>query len=83
MHKPRFCVDCGYHRKHAVRLLNSAESEKEGGAIAALPEVVGLLKEFWLASDQTSVRLQLRGQIRNSRVEEEWNKHESEYPEAS
>jgi hypothetical protein len=58
LHKARildeFCVNCGYHRKHAVRLLNQppkarrrpGPKRKYGLAACAL------LKEFWLCSDQ-------------------------------
>jgi hypothetical protein len=56
-----FCLNCGYHRKHAVRLLTQAPKPK---AKAGRPRrygetTVSLLKEFWLISDQMcSKRLQ-------------------------
>ena len=57
-HKSRildeFCLNCGYHRKHAVRLLTRAPKPKSkpGRRSRYGEETVLLLKEFWLASDQ-------------------------------
>ena len=57
-HKSRileeFCLNCGYHRKHAVRLLNRPPrpKRKAGRKPRYGPEALALLKVFWLASDQ-------------------------------
>lgn len=57
-HKTRildeFCLNCGYHRKHAVRLLNEKPRtrKKPGPQRRYGPEALALLKEFWLCSDQ-------------------------------
>lgn len=57
-HKSRileeFCLNCGYHRKHAVRLLNQAPQprKKPGRKRRYGPQAQALLKEFWLCSDQ-------------------------------
>lgn len=56
-----FVEVCGYHRKHAVRLLNRrARPRKAPGPKRKYGlEAQGLLKEFWLLSDQMcSKRLQ-------------------------
>lgn len=58
VHKSRildeFCENCGYHRKHAVRLLARAARprRKPGSRRRYGEETVTLLKEFWLATDQ-------------------------------
>ncbi len=57
-HKSRileeFTLNCGYHRKHAVRLLNRPvrPRKKPGPRRRYGPAAVALLKEFWLCSDQ-------------------------------
>src|SRR3954469_20091027 len=49
-----FCLNCGYHRKHAVRLL--AQRPKPRRCPGPRPKygeaALVLLKEFWLCSDQ-------------------------------
>lgn len=58
LHKSRileeFCLNCGYHRKHAVRLLNQRgrPKRKAGRKARYGPQALALLKEFWLCSDQ-------------------------------
>ena len=58
-----FCANCGYHRKHAVRLLSGPKlrsSKKPGPEPEYGPELLAPLKEVWLASDQLcSKRLQV------------------------
>lgn len=58
-HKSRileeFCANCGYHRKHAVRLLRGLVTrtlERPGPKPEYGPELLTPLKEVWLASDQ-------------------------------
>jgi hypothetical protein len=53
-----FCQNCGYHRKHAIRLLNGirrrpkANPRKPGKpSIYAIPELIKILENIWLASD--------------------------------
>lgn len=49
-----FCLNCGYHRKHALRLLHQAVRPRKapGPKSKFGPEARALLKEFWLCSDQ-------------------------------
>ncbi len=51
-----FCAVCGYHRKHAIRLLNRRgnKPEKRLGRRARYgsPELLIALKRIWLATDQ-------------------------------
>ena len=51
-----FCAVCGYHRKHAIRLLNQQkkESKRRPGRkpVYDAPEILTALKRIWLASDQ-------------------------------
>ena len=54
-----FCAVCGYHRKHALRLLNAKRRRgkpvprKPGPASRyATPELVETLRTVWMASDQ-------------------------------
>jgi hypothetical protein len=57
-HKSRildeFCLNCAYHRKHAVRLLNRARQpgRRPGPPRKYGEEALVLLKQFWLSSDQ-------------------------------
>ena len=60
-HKSRildeFCLNCGYHRKSALRLLlrplGSGQRKRSGPKITYDPvEVLPVLKAIWLASDQ-------------------------------
>ena len=58
VHKSRildeFCFNCGYHRKHAVRVLSQTPRprKKPGPRRRYGEETVALLKTFWLVSDQ-------------------------------
>ena len=57
-----FCATCGYHRKAALRLLNrprpAAPPKRSGPKIIYDPvEVLPVLKEVWLASDQLCSKL--------------------------
>ena len=65
-HKSRildeFCVNCGYHRKSALRLLgrplDSGKGKRSGPKIIYDPVVVlPVLKEVWLASEQLCSKL--------------------------
>jgi hypothetical protein len=51
-----FCAVCGYHRKHALRLLNQREKKpgKRPGRKPRYnaPELITALKRLWLATDQ-------------------------------
>jgi hypothetical protein len=50
-----FCSICGYHRKHAIRLLRRrgvVRQEGRGAKGQYGPEVVDVLKDLWLASDR-------------------------------
>jgi hypothetical protein len=49
-----FCSNCGYHRKHAVRLLTQRPKRRRrpGPRRKYGDAAVLLLKEFWLSSDQ-------------------------------
>src|SRR5436190_1852859 len=49
-----FCYNCGYHRKHAVRLLSQRPKRRgrPGPRRKYGQPAVLLLKEFWLSSDQ-------------------------------
>lgn len=49
-----FCVNCGYHRKHALRLLNSGgrKAKKHPGPKPKYTAVLENLKRIWLQSDQ-------------------------------
>lgn len=50
-----FCANCGYHRKHAVRLLGSPKVKslkRPGPKLKYGQALLGPLKELWLASDQ-------------------------------
>ena len=51
-----FCAVCGYHRKHAIRLLNQRgqKSRKRPGRkpLYNAPELLMALKRIWLATDQ-------------------------------
>jgi hypothetical protein len=57
-----FCANCGYHRKHALRLLRRGKVRRRtrpGPKLRYGPQLLGPLKELWLASDQLcSKRLQ-------------------------
>src|SRR5690242_10736703 len=49
------CANCGYHRKHALRLVNGKEraaKERPGPKPVYDEEVVQVLKHVWLESDQ-------------------------------
>lgn len=55
-----FCSICGYHRKHAIRLLRriKAQRRKRCGAVRQYgPEVMTVLKEIWLVSDRLCSKL--------------------------
>src|ERR1017187_4088212 len=65
-HKSRildgFCLDCGYHRKAAPRLLNrpigGRVGKRSGPKIIYDPaELLPVLKAVWLASDQLCSKL--------------------------
>ena len=65
-HKSRildeFCLNCGYHRKSALRLLlrplGSGKRKRSGPKIIYDPaEVLPVLKSVWLASDQLCSKL--------------------------
>ena len=65
-HKSRildeFCLNCGYHRKAALRLLNrplrGGPSKRSGPKIIYDPaELLPVLKVVWLASDQLCSKL--------------------------
>ena len=65
-HKTRildeFCVNCGYHRKAALRLLRRplprGQPKRSGPKISYEPaEVLPVLKAIWLASDQLCSKL--------------------------
>jgi hypothetical protein len=65
-HKSRildeFCLNCGYHRKAALRLLNrplgGAQRKRSGPKIKYDPaELLPMLKPIWLASDQLCGKL--------------------------
>jgi hypothetical protein len=51
-----FCQVCGYHRKHALRLLNRplcpAPARKPGPAVRYDEAVLAPIKAIWLAADQ-------------------------------
>lgn len=50
-----FCANCGYHRKHALRLVNgkgTSAKERPGPKALYDEEVVQVLKRLWLESDQ-------------------------------
>jgi hypothetical protein len=49
-----FCANCGYHRKHSLRLLNSkaGQLKKRAGPKPMYGEALESLKAIWLASDQ-------------------------------
>src|ERR1044071_4163199 len=66
LHKSRildeFCLNCGYHRKAALRLLlrplRGTGRKRSGPKIVYEPAVlVPVLKEVWLASDQLCSKL--------------------------
>ena len=66
LHKTRildeFCLNCGYHRKAALRLLNRplrhGASKRSGPKIIYDPsELLPVLKSVWLASDQLCSKL--------------------------
>jgi len=60
-----FCVNCGYHRKHAIRLLNGPPPEvrpmqkrQRRGVTTYGPRLISILKAVWEAADYPgSVRL--------------------------
>jgi len=55
-----FCSICGYHRKHAIRLLRRSgvpRREGRGAKVKYGPEVVAILKDLWLASDRLCSKL--------------------------
>src|SRR3954469_8846490 len=65
-HKSRildeFCLNCGYHRKAALRLLlgplGSGKSKRSGPKIIYEPALMlPVLKEIWLTSDQLCSKL--------------------------
>jgi hypothetical protein len=51
-----FCAVCGYHRKHAIRLLNRRRKRPRGlpgrRPVYHSPELLTALKRIWLATDQ-------------------------------
>jgi len=51
-----FCAVCGYHRKHAIRLLNRRRKRPRGRPgrrpVYHSPELLTVLKRIWLATDQ-------------------------------
>ena len=51
-----FCAVCGYHRKHAIRLLNRRRKRPRGRPgrrpVYHSPELLMALKRIWLATDQ-------------------------------
>ena len=51
-----FCAVCGYHRKHAIRLLNRRRKRPRGRPgrrpVYHSPEFLTALKRIWLVSDQ-------------------------------
>lgn len=57
-----FCRVCGYHRKHAIRLLGRAKKKVEekkgkvGRKVAYGPEVVEVVKKIWLLAEQMCSR---------------------------
>lgn len=66
LHKSRildeFCLNCGYHRKAALRLLNRplrlGASKRSGPKVIYDPvELLPVLKQVWLASDQLCSKL--------------------------
>ena len=55
-----FCSNCGYHRKHAIRLLRrrgETRGDRRGAKVQYGPEVVEVLKDLWLASDRLCTKL--------------------------
>jgi len=60
-----FCANCGYHRKHAIRLLNGAppgekpRHKRRPRKVTYGPRVISILKAVWEAADYPwSARLQ-------------------------
>ena len=51
-----FCAVCGYHRKHAIRLLNRRRKRPRGRPgrrpVYHSPELLTALKRIWLVTDQ-------------------------------
>lgn len=50
-----FCAVCGYHRKHAIRLLNADGRccrKKPGRPSAYGPDEIRVLEDIWLAADR-------------------------------
>lgn len=51
-----FCLNCGYHRKHAIRVLKAKSRYKPRSpgkkAIYQAPELKQALKNFWFAAEQ-------------------------------
>ncbi|MFI4941483.1 MAG: hypothetical protein ACHP7O_14230 [Burkholderiales bacterium] len=54
-----FCAVCGYHRKHALRLLSAKHKRSKSGTRKPgpvsrydTPELVETLRTIWMASDQ-------------------------------
>lgn len=55
-----FCANCGYHRKHAIRLLNrkpSLRSDRPGPARLYTAEIKTVLKYFWLTTNRLCSKL--------------------------
>jgi hypothetical protein len=59
-----FCANCGYHRKHAIRLLNSSPPstqpvpKRRRRGVTYGPQLISILKAVWEAADYPwSVRL--------------------------
>ncbi len=47
-----FCANCGYHRKHAIRLLNgpppaAKPRKRRRGCVSYGPRITAVLKETW------------------------------------
>lgn len=55
-----FCANCGYHRKHAIRLLNgkpSVRRKRPGPAPRYTTEIKAVLKYLWLATNRLCSKL--------------------------
>jgi len=55
-----FCANCGYHRKHAIRLLNrpvSSHHARPGPAPHYTAEIRAILKYFWLTTNRLCSKL--------------------------